>query len=74
ANFPEPPSLSQMRTRALSAIDPICDALLGPRDQFLAAGGVIVEGPVAKSGARGPITSVYFNDLDGNLIEVSRYG
>ncbi|MEM1303158.1 MAG: VOC family protein [Pseudomonadota bacterium] len=39
-----------------------------------AAGGVIVEGPVAKSGARGPITSVYFNDLDGNLIEVSRYG
>ncbi|WP_255449556.1 VOC family protein [Shimia ponticola] len=38
-----------------------------------AAGGVIVEGPVAKSGARGPITSVYFNDLDGNLIEVSRY-
>ena len=39
-----------------------------------AAGGMIVEGPVAKSGARGPITSVYFNDLDGNLIEVSSYG
>jgi catechol 2,3-dioxygenase-like lactoylglutathione lyase family enzyme len=33
----------------------------------------IVEGPVAKSGARGPITSVYFNDPDGNLIEVSSY-
>ncbi len=33
----------------------------------------IVEGPVAKSGAMGPITSVYFNDPDGNLIEVSRY-
>ena len=40
----------------------------------LAAEGVaIVEGPVAKSGALGPITSIYFNDLDGNLIEVSRY-
>ncbi|MEM1301819.1 MAG: methyl-accepting chemotaxis protein [Pseudomonadota bacterium] len=39
AGFPEPQSLSQMRTRALSAIDPICDALLGPRDQFLAALG-----------------------------------
>jgi catechol 2,3-dioxygenase-like lactoylglutathione lyase family enzyme len=36
-------------------------------------GIAIVEGPVAKSGARGPIMSVYFNDLDGNLIEVSRY-
>lgn len=34
----------------------------------------IVEGPVAKSGALGPITSVYFNDPDGNLVEVSRYG
>ena len=33
----------------------------------------IVEGPVTKSGAQGPITSVYFNDPDGNLIEVSRY-
>ncbi|MEM1235869.1 MAG: VOC family protein [Pseudomonadota bacterium] len=33
----------------------------------------ILEGPVEKSGARGPITSVYFNDLDGNLIEVSSY-
>ena len=33
----------------------------------------IVEGPVTKTGARGPITSVYFNDPDGNLIEVSSY-
>lgn len=33
----------------------------------------ILEGPVQKSGARGPIQSVYFNDPDGNLIEISRY-
>lgn len=33
----------------------------------------ILEGPVQKSGAVGPIESVYFNDPDGNLIEVSRY-
>ena len=33
----------------------------------------IVEGPVAKSGAQGPIQSLYFNDPDGNLIEVSVY-
>jgi len=37
------------------------------------AGIAIVEGPVQKSGARGPIASVYFNDPDGNLIEISRY-
>ncbi len=33
----------------------------------------VVEGPVTKTGALGPITSIYFNDPDGNLIEVSRY-
>jgi catechol 2,3-dioxygenase-like lactoylglutathione lyase family enzyme len=40
----------------------------------LAACGVaIIEGPVAKTGARGPITSVYFRDPDDNLVEVSTY-
>ncbi len=33
----------------------------------------IIEGPVAKTGATGPIRSVYFRDPDGNLIEVSEY-
>ncbi|XP_023782547.1 glyoxalase domain-containing protein 5 [Cyanistes caeruleus] len=31
------------------------------------------EGPVARTGAVGPITSVYFRDPDENLVEVSRY-
>ena len=33
----------------------------------------ILEGPVTKSGAQGPIESVCFNDPDNNLIEVSVY-
>ncbi len=38
-----------------------------------AEGVEIIEGPGPKTGATGPITSVYFRDLDGNLIEVSNY-
>jgi catechol 2,3-dioxygenase-like lactoylglutathione lyase family enzyme len=39
------------------------------RDQ----GILIIEGPVKKTGAQGPIESFYFRDPDLNLIEVSNY-
>ncbi len=33
----------------------------------------IMQGPVVRTGATGPIESVYFRDPDENLVEVSRY-
>lgn len=38
-----------------------------------ACGVAIAEGPVRKTGALGPMMSVYFRDPDGNLVEVSNY-
>lgn len=41
--------------------------------QLQSLGVSIAEGPVRRTGATGPITSVYFRDPDSNLIEVSEY-
>jgi catechol 2,3-dioxygenase-like lactoylglutathione lyase family enzyme len=38
-----------------------------------AHGVAIEEGPIERTGARGPIISVYVRDPDGNLIELSGY-
>ena len=32
-----------------------------------------VLGPVPRTGARGPMESVYVRDPDGNLVEIARY-
>jgi catechol 2,3-dioxygenase-like lactoylglutathione lyase family enzyme len=34
---------------------------------------LVEEGPVARTGALGPITSFYFRDPDGNLVELATY-
>ena len=42
--------------------------------RHLEACGVAVElGPVGRTGAAGPIESVYIRDPDGNLVEISTY-
>lgn len=42
-------------------------------DQVRDQGVKIIEGPVSRTGAQGPITSFYFRDPDLNLIEVANY-
>lgn len=55
----------------------LCLVSKAPLDQVIAhlhsCGVSILEGPVQRTGAMGPITSVYFRDPDNNLIEVCNY-
>ena len=55
----------------------LCFIAAVPLDEVMekirAAGIKIIEGPVRKSGAMGPIRSVYVRDPDLNLIEISVY-
>ncbi len=48
---------------------PMGDIISHLKDQ----GVEIIEGPGRRTGALGSIMSVYFYDLDGNLVEVSNY-
>ena len=47
------------------------EPLLNVIDAFMANGTDILKGPVERTGAAGPLMSVYLRDPDGNLIEIS---
>ena len=47
------------------------DPLTDWQDHFDRCGVTVVAGPVNRTGANGPIRSLYVRDPDGNLIEVS---
>ncbi len=42
-------------------------------NHIASCGVEIIEGPVKRTGAVGPIESIYVRDPDGNLIEISNY-
>lgn len=48
-------------------------SLTAVADHLRACGAAIVEGPVPRTGAKGPIQSLYILDPDDKLIEIANY-
>jgi catechol 2,3-dioxygenase-like lactoylglutathione lyase family enzyme len=70
----------EFKPNALHAVPGSADLCLITEDPLenvlaeLAGHGIpVTEGPVQRTGALGPLSSVYVRDPDGNLIEISNY-
>ncbi|MFO1080904.1 MAG: VOC family protein [Reyranellaceae bacterium] len=48
-------------------------AIAAMASRLSSLGIAVEEGPVVRTGATGPIESIYVRDPDGNLIEISNY-
>tara|TARA_R110002167_G_scaffold23721_8_gene84118 strand:+ start:1215 stop:1598 length:384 start_codon:yes stop_codon:yes gene_type:complete len=52
----------------------VSDTPVADVKRHLEANGItVIEGPVPRTGAAGQLSSVYFRDPDGNLVEISNY-
>jgi catechol 2,3-dioxygenase-like lactoylglutathione lyase family enzyme len=68
ANKAQAPTFGAADFCVIAAV-PLEEVLAHLRAQNIA----IVDGPVTRQGALGPMRSIYFRDPDGNLVEVSQY-
>ena len=49
------------------------DGIDSARRRLEAAGVDIILGPVTRTGSKGPMTSLYFRDPEGSLLEIASY-
>ena len=74
---PHPTPIDLVADAPLPGSADLCFIAVTPIDEVAAhlraCGVEIIAGPVERTGAEGPIESVYCRDPDGNLIEVSNY-
>jgi len=68
------PTKAQRPTRGSGDFCLIATVPLADVVAHLRAQGIAIEaGPVPRTGAMGALSSVYFRDPDGNLVEVAEY-
>ena len=71
---PSPAPVAARRTPGSADVCVVVPGPLGAVEEHLRGRGVPIEaGPVARTGARGPMTSLYVRDPDGNLVELACY-
>ena len=70
----ETPTKAHAPTRGAGDFCLVAAVPLGAVIEHLKREGIAIEaGPVPRRGALGPMSSVYFRDPDGNLVEVCEY-